>query len=106
MPFKPGQSGNPAGRPKGSKQKLATDFVRALADDFAKNGAAAIERTRDDDPAGYLRIIASVLPKEFVIREEMGVADLPDDELAAIATGRGAGTAESPDSASEPAGLH
>ena len=29
--FKPGQSGNPAGRPKGSKHKLSEEFFKAHA---------------------------------------------------------------------------
>src|SRR5262245_33082869 len=33
-PWKPGQSGNPAGRPKGSRNRLSEDFIRAFAEDF------------------------------------------------------------------------
>ncbi len=37
-----GESGNPKGRPHGSKNKLVTDFVNALAADFQEHGEAAI----------------------------------------------------------------
>jgi hypothetical protein len=36
IPFKPGQSGNPDGRPRGSRNKLGEAFVQALADDFSE----------------------------------------------------------------------
>jgi hypothetical protein len=29
-PFKPGQSGNPKGRPKGARNRLGTQFLEAL----------------------------------------------------------------------------
>lgn len=61
--FKPGKSGNPKGRPKGSRDRLTTAFVDKLAADFAKNGEAAIEAVRKDDPAAYLRLVAVLVPK-------------------------------------------
>ena len=45
--WRPGESGNPAGRPRGSRNKLAEDFVAALYDDFRDHGAAAIAVCRD-----------------------------------------------------------
>ena len=47
--FKPGVSGNPAGKPLGSRHKLAN----------------SIERLRIEDPAAYMRVIASLVPKEI-----------------------------------------
>jgi hypothetical protein len=83
IPFQPGQSGNPAGRPKGSRNKLGEAFVAALHDDFTKNGIAAIERVRTEDPAAYVRVIASILPRQVEIKE--GAFDgVSDDELAAL----------------------
>ena len=42
MPFKPGQSGNPKGRPKGARNRIGTQFLEALEADFNKFGSQAI----------------------------------------------------------------
>ncbi len=68
--FKPGQSGNPAGRPKGSRNVLTENFITALTKDFAEHGVAAIRRAREDDPAAYLRLVASLAPKELHMMRE------------------------------------
>ena len=69
IPFKPGQSGNPAGRPKGARSKLGEDFLKALQQDFEQNGAAVIAEVREKKPDQYLKVIASILPKEIDIGE-------------------------------------
>jgi hypothetical protein len=43
-PFAAGVSGNPDGRPKGSRNKLTETFLDTVAKDFAANGAEAIAR--------------------------------------------------------------
>lgn len=90
--FKPGQSGNPAGRQKGSRNKLADDFVKDLANDWEKNGVEAIQAMRAVDPSGYVKVVAGLLPKQVEINETLDV--IGDAELidvvaalrAAIAT--------------------
>lgn len=60
--FKPGQSGNPAGRPLGSRSIITERFLKALAKDFATHGMAAIRQCRTKDPSTYVRVIAGLLP--------------------------------------------
>jgi hypothetical protein len=88
--FQAGQSGNPAGRPKGSRNKLSECFLKALADDFDANGIAVIEKVREDRPHEYLKIVATVLPKHMQLEDltpRRRAEDLTDDELASIAAG-------------------
>lgn len=64
LKWKPGQSGNPAGRPKSSRSILQEDFFKALAKHFAENGMAAIEAMHADKPNEYAKMIASLMTKE------------------------------------------
>ena len=80
--FRPGQSGNPGGRPVAARNRLQGDFLRALAEDFAKYGRAAIMRAREEDPLGYLRVIASVMPKELELRRPL--EGMPEEEILAL----------------------
>lgn len=87
-PFLPGQSGNPAGRPKGAKNKLTDLFLSAVADDFAEHGAVALARVREEDPASYLKIVGGFIPRELVLQREEGpaidYAELTHDELVEL----------------------
>ena len=78
--FKPGVSGNPRGRPKGSRNKLTEDFARALSEDFEAHGPSAIETCRLTEPAKYVSIIASLMPKDVTISARP-LAQLSEDEL-------------------------
>lgn len=73
--------GNP-GRPKGSRNKLGEAFIDALQDDFAEHGPAVIEAVRVDKPDQYLKVIASVIPKEINHTVE-DYGSLSDDDLHA-----------------------
>src|SRR4051812_1637419 len=81
--FKPGQSGNPKGRPPGSRNKLGEAFVCALYDDFTQYGVSVIEKVRTEQPAQYLKVVASILPKELHVKD-MSLDDMSDDELIDI----------------------
>lgn len=71
------------GRPKGSRNKLGEQFLSAMQADFERNGVAAIEQVRIERPHEYLKVIASILPKELNIKSEP-LEEMDEDELAAI----------------------
>jgi Family of unknown function (DUF5681) len=72
--FKPGQSGNPKGRPKGARNRLGTQFLEALEADFNKFGPQAIGLVREKKPEVYIKVVADLLPKEANINVEAGEA--------------------------------
>lgn len=74
-------TGNRAGRPKGSRNKLGEDFLTALQADFSAHGIAVIQTVREERPHEYLKVIAGILPKELNVNTSR-VEELSDDELA------------------------
>jgi hypothetical protein len=66
-PFKPGQSGNPAGRAVGSRNRLADSFLLDLKDAWQRHGVDALDRVARDQPEVLVKVIASLLPKDVSI---------------------------------------
>lgn len=97
IPFKPGQSGNPGGKPTGARNALNAKFLKALSEDFDVGGLEAIQKCREEDPSAYIRALVALQPKELeVVR---GFGDLTDEQLAAaIAAARSLASASSEDS--------
>lgn len=60
------------GRPKGSRNKLGEAFIEAMYADFQKHGVSAIETVRTGKPDQYLKVVASILPKEIEAGERLG----------------------------------
>lgn len=80
-PFEKGQVANPAGRPKGARNKLGEDFIQALAEDFAAEGVQAIRAMREEKPNEYVKVVASLLPKHVEVKD-VTLDEFDRDELA------------------------
>lgn len=93
--WKPGQSGNPKGRTKGARSKLAEAFLADMYADWEANGVVAIAAVRESRPSDYLKVVASILPKQLEVKEST-MDEINDDELAlaiaAIAAARSVGS--------------
>jgi hypothetical protein len=78
--FAPGWSGNPGGSLEATRRSFNKDFLLALAADFRKHGAAAIEKVRKQQPAAYMKICALLMPKETKVEHSGGVIKAMSDE--------------------------
>lgn len=88
-PFMKGKSGNPAGRPKGARNKLSEVFLETLANDFRENGQHTIEKLRNSDPKAYLQIIAAVTAKIPVAEVNLNNNTLVSNNRVMIVTDHG-----------------
>lgn len=80
-PWKPGQSGNPAGRPKGARVKLGEQFLSDLMSDWETHGAESIAAMREKSPGDYVKVVAATLPKELNVKVSE-LDELTDDQIA------------------------
>jgi len=92
MRFQPGQSGNPAGRPRGSRNRR-TVIVEKLLDDSAGDlTTVAIARATEGDPAALRACLDRVAPRlrrrplDFDLPDLVTLADTPG-AINAIAQG-------------------
>jgi len=82
--WQPGVSGNPAGRLRGSRNKLSEAVICALLRDFSKHGEKAIAKVRRTQPAAYLKILALLVPREHKVEHKNPLKELTDEELEAM----------------------
>ena len=70
-----------------TRRSFNKDFLLALAADFKKHGAAAIEKVRKTQPAAYMKICALLVPKEMQVEHSGSIKAMSDQQIEdAIAT--------------------
>jgi hypothetical protein len=77
--FQPGN--RLGGRKTGSRNRLSEIALAALGEHFAEFGKEAIDRVYREEPATYLKIVASLCPRELRVERSSPFSELTDDEL-------------------------
>ena len=74
-------SANPEAGVYVARRKVNELFLRACLEDFAKNGAMALKRCAEEQPASYLKIFALIMPRELKIETTNPTGMLSDEAL-------------------------
>ena len=77
--WKPGQSGNPKGRPISARHKITEALLADIAEVWAAHGKTVLERLAQDEPAKLAQIAYGLLPKDIFVRVEDSTALAGDD---------------------------
>ena len=72
---------HPGGSLEATRRSFNRDFLLALAADFKKHGAAAIEKVRKQQPAAYMKIFALLVPREMKLEHSSGGKRMTDEQL-------------------------
>jgi hypothetical protein len=68
-----GQSGNPAGRPLGARQKIATQLLEDLQEVWQEKGKTILYRMAIEEPSRLAQIAYGILPKEAFVKVENAI---------------------------------
>ena len=71
--------GNPAGRLRGSRNKLSEEVICALLRDFRERGQKAIAKVRRTQPATYLKVLALLVPREHKVEHSNSLKNWTDE---------------------------
>src|ERR1700722_17412167 len=76
------------GRQRAAREKISTAFLEALNEAFHEpndtggcKGLDAIKKVRDEDPATFARIFATLQPKQLEIADRTPESEFSDEQL-------------------------
>ena len=68
------------GRPKGARNKLGEAFIEDLLHSWEAQGPAVIQRVIEEKPEQYLKVVASLMPKDLNVNLNQ-MDDMTDEQL-------------------------
>src|SRR5437899_5950404 len=79
--WKAGESGNPAGRPKGSRNKLSEGVLRDFCALWDASGFDKLVKVAKDDPSTFVRLAVSLIPKQLEVEAASAIYVVGDRPL-------------------------
>lgn len=80
-----GQSGNPAGRPVGARQRISEQLLADLASVWETHGESVLTRLAVSEPGKLAQIAYGLLPRDvFISVEQRTPGNLQPDEWATL----------------------
>jgi Family of unknown function (DUF5681) len=79
-----GVSGNPAGRPTHSRQKLADGIITDLSDKWKKYGSAVLDHLATNEPATFAKLAFGTLPRDVLVSVSQAPRGLSAEEYSQL----------------------
>jgi Family of unknown function (DUF5681) len=68
--WKPGQSGNPVGRPTGARTRFTEAFVGDVAKAWEQHGAGVLEQMAASEPSKFAELCSRLIPRDVSLKLE------------------------------------
>jgi hypothetical protein len=79
--FQKGNNFNPGGRPRGSRNRFAAQFIKDFLKEWEQSGPDALRILAKEEPAKFVAIAAAIIPRDFTLEIETVAAELSDEQL-------------------------
>ena len=80
------------GRPAGKRNLLAEEFYRDLFEVWESKGRGALEQLIEKDPGGFVKLVASVMPKQarssILVGSQIAELNKPTVEVSLVGIDR------------------
>jgi hypothetical protein len=78
------RSADPSGNVYLTRRRVNEAFLRALLEEFHKNGAKILERVSQEQPGTFMKVLGQLVPKELKVEHSNPLSRLSDEQLAAM----------------------
>jgi hypothetical protein len=82
--WKPGQSGNPNGRPVGTRQAFSNGFLKDLAEVWQAHGKDTMLHTAKTQPTTFFAVCARLIPNDVKLTVEQTYGGLDQADYAIL----------------------